>query len=277
MISPANTYHALTRTASSRSLYPDGVRSYARVVTHDLAQGAGCRAPGEAPGCAPRSRPLSGPARPVHQSSHHVVPRRSPRYWRSTRSRSSGLAEALHRARGVRRRDAAGCRLPRRTDPRQRQDTRRGSAGGATSRRRAHRTRLLRSRRHRDEGSEQAGEGMLVTAPGIPEAVLPPAAERFLRELGSAASVHPGQLGAPEAAQAAEVMLDAIARSDGTRASVVEELFATKVENGILGSFIVRPLRRHGPGSDRRVPLRGRRDRRPRCRPHAGRYRRRDR
>ena len=33
------------------------------------------------------------------------------------------------------------------------------------------------------------------------------------------------------------MLLDAIARSDGTRASVVEELFATKVENGILGSF----------------------------------------
>jgi hypothetical protein len=41
----------------------------------------------------------------------------------------------------------------------------------------------------------------------------------------------------PEAAQSAEVLLDAIGRSDGTRASVVEELFATKVENGILGSF----------------------------------------
>ena len=38
-------------------------------------------------------------------------------------------------------------------------------------------------------------------------------------------------------AQATEVLLDAIGRSDGTRASVVDELFATKVENGILGSF----------------------------------------
>ena len=33
------------------------------------------------------------------------------------------------------------------------------------------------------------------------------------------------------------MLLDAIARSDGTRGSVVKELFATKVENGILGSF----------------------------------------
>jgi hypothetical protein len=40
-----------------------------------------------------------------------------------------------------------------------------------------------------------------------------------------------------EAGQAAQVLLDAIARSDGTRASIVKELFATKVENGLLGSF----------------------------------------
>jgi hypothetical protein len=33
------------------------------------------------------------------------------------------------------------------------------------------------------------------------------------------------------------VLLDAIGRSDGTRASVVEELFATKVRDGILGTF----------------------------------------
>jgi hypothetical protein len=40
-----------------------------------------------------------------------------------------------------------------------------------------------------------------------------------------------------QAAQAAEVLLDAIARSDGTRAVVVEELFKTRVTGGILGSF----------------------------------------
>jgi ABC-type branched-subunit amino acid transport system substrate-binding protein len=31
--------------------------------------------------------------------------------------------------------------------------------------------------------------------------------------------------------------LDAIARSDGTRASVLEELRTSEVENGLLGSF----------------------------------------
>ena len=41
----------------------------------------------------------------------------------------------------------------------------------------------------------------------------------------------------PGAAQAAAILLDAIGRSDGTRASVVRELFASRVVDGILGSF----------------------------------------
>jgi branched-chain amino acid transport system substrate-binding protein len=39
------------------------------------------------------------------------------------------------------------------------------------------------------------------------------------------------------AAQAAEVMLDAIARSDGTRPSVTRELMRTRVTNGVLRPF----------------------------------------
>ncbi|MBD0318070.1 MAG: hypothetical protein ICV71_06045, partial [Thermoleophilia bacterium] len=37
------------------------------------------------------------------------------------------------------------------------------------------------------------------------------------------------------AAQGAEILLDAIARSDGTRSSVTRELFRTDVEGRILG------------------------------------------
>jgi branched-chain amino acid transport system substrate-binding protein len=81
-----------------------------------------------------------------------------------------------------------------------------------------------------------AGNGMFVTSTSFPHELLPPAGKQFIRRFGRSAD-EPVFLGAPEAAQAAEVLLDAIARSDGTRASVVEELFTTKVENGILGSF----------------------------------------
>ena len=37
--------------------------------------------------------------------------------------------------------------------------------------------------------------------------------------------------------QSAQVLLDAIARSNGTRSSVSAELFKTNVKNGIMGTF----------------------------------------
>jgi branched-chain amino acid transport system substrate-binding protein len=38
-------------------------------------------------------------------------------------------------------------------------------------------------------------------------------------------------------AQAAQIVLDAIAASDGSRSSVIEQMFATEVNNGLLGTF----------------------------------------
>jgi branched-chain amino acid transport system substrate-binding protein len=38
-------------------------------------------------------------------------------------------------------------------------------------------------------------------------------------------------------AQAGQVLLDAIERSDGSRSSVIEEIFKTKVKNGLIGDF----------------------------------------
>jgi branched-chain amino acid transport system substrate-binding protein len=62
---------------------------------------------------------------------------------------------------------------------------------------------------------------------------LTPAAKRFLDDFGEDGS------GGPilESAQATELVLRAIARSDGTRESVLEKLKASRVKNGILGSF----------------------------------------
>jgi ABC-type branched-subunit amino acid transport system substrate-binding protein len=49
--------------------------------------------------------------------------------------------------------------------------------------------------------------------------------------------VDAGQGGVLEAAQATEIVLRAIARSDGTRASVLSQLRASRVRDGILGTF----------------------------------------
>jgi ABC-type branched-subunit amino acid transport system substrate-binding protein len=62
---------------------------------------------------------------------------------------------------------------------------------------------------------------------------LTPAAKQFLEDFGEDGS------GGPilESAQATELVLRAIARSDGTRESVLEKLKASRVKDGILGSF----------------------------------------
>lgn len=66
-------------------------------------------------------------------------------------------------------------------------------------------------------------------------AQLPAAGQRFM----SAFEPPPGEnpAFAPFAAQAMDIILAAIAHSDGTRRSVLHELFATQVHDGILGSF----------------------------------------
>jgi branched-chain amino acid transport system substrate-binding protein len=87
------------------------------------------------------------------------------------------------------------------------------------------------------KSSRGSAVGMYVSFPGVLLEGLPPAGaswvERFREEQGRA----PIEPSAVYAAQATEVLLDAIARSDGTRRSVLEELFATRITNSLLGSF----------------------------------------
>jgi ABC-type branched-subunit amino acid transport system substrate-binding protein len=85
-----------------------------------------------------------------------------------------------------------------------------------------------------------AAEGMIVSQPQIVPSLLAGPGRRFAAEFGK-------RIGGPfypwtaYGAQAAEVLLDAIARSDGTRASVTRALFATRVRNGLTGSFSFTP------------------------------------
>ena len=79
-----------------------------------------------------------------------------------------------------------------------------------------------------------AARGLYVTTSDLPRAELARsrAAERFVEDFGEADTGF-----VLEAAQAAELVVRAIARSDGTRASVLEQLKASRVKNGLLGSF----------------------------------------
>jgi branched-chain amino acid transport system substrate-binding protein len=81
-----------------------------------------------------------------------------------------------------------------------------------------------------------AAEGATVSVAGLPNSQLKGAGKQFVTAFTKAAG------GAPDpysvyAAQAAEVLVTAIQKSDGSRADVAAKLFETNVTNGILGTF----------------------------------------
>lgn len=82
-----------------------------------------------------------------------------------------------------------------------------------------------------------AANGMTVSIAGEPTSALKGAGKQFVQ--GFTKAVGPPAPYTAYAAQAAEVMIDAIAASNGTRADVAKQLFKTKVKNGILGSFTI--------------------------------------
>jgi branched-chain amino acid transport system substrate-binding protein len=81
-----------------------------------------------------------------------------------------------------------------------------------------------------------AAEGITVSLPTPAPERLGSEGQRFVADFRRAIG-RPVEVYSLTTAQGTEVLLDAIARSDGTRASVTRELFKTKVTNGILGSF----------------------------------------
>jgi branched-chain amino acid transport system substrate-binding protein len=83
-----------------------------------------------------------------------------------------------------------------------------------------------------------SADGMTISAVGIPHRELSEQARKFTDSF--AAAYLDGRRPDPNAiygAQAAQVLLDAIAMSDGTRSDVTAKLFQTRVTNGLLGTF----------------------------------------
>ncbi|MDF2750055.1 MAG: Extracellular ligand-binding receptor [Gaiellaceae bacterium] len=89
-----------------------------------------------------------------------------------------------------------------------------------------------------DESGEAAA-GMFLSVAGVPidqfEGEGAEFAEAFAPRIGGDA-IDPYAI---YGAQAAAIMLEAIGNSDGSRASVIEEMFKVEVENGYLGSFSI--------------------------------------
>jgi branched-chain amino acid transport system substrate-binding protein len=87
-----------------------------------------------------------------------------------------------------------------------------------------------------DEAGEAARD-MLMSIAGVPIDQFTGAGAEFAAEFKPTLGGRPIDPYAIYGAQAARVLLDAIAASDGSRASVIEQMFAAKVTDGFLGSF----------------------------------------
>ncbi|MEP6893233.1 MAG: branched-chain amino acid ABC transporter substrate-binding protein [Gaiellaceae bacterium] len=89
-------------------------------------------------------------------------------------------------------------------------------------------------------GAGSAAQGMYVSYAGLPLESLGANGKKFITAFGKYLKQPKGELPPPYSiyqAQAAQIMLDAISHSDGTRTSVVNEMFKAKVTNGIMGTF----------------------------------------
>ena len=84
-------------------------------------------------------------------------------------------------------------------------------------------------------------EGMYVSVAGLPNDQLPAAGQKFVKDFAAANKGAAPDPYSVYAAQAADVFLQAIKNSDGTRAGVAKELFKVNIADGILGHVSFNP------------------------------------
>jgi branched-chain amino acid transport system substrate-binding protein len=87
-----------------------------------------------------------------------------------------------------------------------------------------------------DEAGEAAA-GMFMSVAGVPIDEFAGQGATFAEEFGATLGGQPIDPYAVYGVQAAQILLDAIAASDGSRQSVIDQIFQTTVEDGYLGSF----------------------------------------
>jgi branched-chain amino acid transport system substrate-binding protein len=89
----------------------------------------------------------------------------------------------------------------------------------------------------RKEGGTPNAKGAYFSVAGVGIDKYTGAAQAFIAGFKATLGGKPVDPYAILGAQAARVMLDAIANSDGSRTGVIEQVFKTKINNGLIGSF----------------------------------------
>ena len=87
-----------------------------------------------------------------------------------------------------------------------------------------------------DEAPE-AAPGMFLSVAGVPIDQFKGAGAEFIKDFKPRLGGKPVDPYAIYGGQAAQVMLNAIAASDGSRADVIAKLFEQKINDGLLGTF----------------------------------------
>ena len=248
MVSPLNSFIGLTRSGPGiderlpAALYPTGARNYARVYPTDDVEGAALASFARARGwkgvyVLDDGQDYYGGG--VMQADYFETAAR--RVGLDVPGRASWNPSATSYSSLARRVEASGARAVYLGGL---VDTNAGEVVRALRARLGHDVPLLATSGVYDKSLLVVGKsrgdafGMYVAVAGVAATDrFPSAGVRWVRRF---AATQPGRRVDPwavYAAQATEVLLDAIARSDGTRASVLREVFATTVRNGLLGSF----------------------------------------
>jgi branched-chain amino acid transport system substrate-binding protein len=92
-----------------------------------------------------------------------------------------------------------------------------------------------------DEAGQKNAEGMFASVAGVPPDQLTGAGKDFVASFQADLGSEPIEPYSAYGAQAAQVLLDAIATAGNDRAAIIQALFATKVTGGILGDFEITP------------------------------------
>jgi branched-chain amino acid transport system substrate-binding protein len=88
-----------------------------------------------------------------------------------------------------------------------------------------------------DESGVENTRGAFFSVAGVPIEDFGPAGQEFIDQFATRVGDQPVDPYGVYGAQAAQIVLEAIARSDYSRAGVIEQLFATEVSDGFLGDF----------------------------------------
>jgi branched-chain amino acid transport system substrate-binding protein len=245
MISPANTYVCLTEGGPGcaddepEKYYPSGTRNYVRVVAHDAYQGAALAQFMQEQGTTKlyvlndKEAYGLGVATNVRNAAEHLgIEVVGFEAWDPRASNYEALMRKIGQS------GADGVFLGGLTDENGAQVIKdKVKVLGDNETVKLYMPDGFTQQSTIDESGVENTRGAFFSVAGVPIEEFGPAGQEFIDEFATRVGDAPVDPYGVYGAQAAQIALDAIARSDYARAGVIEELFATEVKDGFLGDF----------------------------------------